>query len=108
MSYQMKIESFIEAEPANRRYSANKEHLYSDLNGEAVILSLKNGKYYGVNGVGAFIWSSIQEPVTFQDIRSAVMREYDVDEAICQLEVSSFLEKMTEEGLVEVFDEKNT
>ena len=104
----MKTESYSEAEPENRRYLANKEHLYSDLNGEAVILSMKNGKYYGVNGVGAFIWSSIQEPIYFQDIRSAVMREYDVDEATCQLEVSSFLEKMTEEGLVEIFDEKNT
>jgi hypothetical protein len=91
----------------NNRFVAVKDHLYSELKGEGVILSLKNGKYYGVNSVGACIWETVQNPVTFQEIQSNVMREFDVNEALCRQDVLSFLEKMTKEELVEVVDEKN-
>lgn len=107
VNFMVKTQSLDETALPNYRFTANKEHLYSDLNGEAVILSLKNGKYYGVNGVGAFIWSTIQNPVSLQDIQTTVMGEYEVDEATCRQKVLSFLEKMVEEGLIEILDEKN-
>ena len=102
----VKTRSFDEIILANCCFIADKEHLYSDLNGEAVILSLKNEKYYGINAVGAFIWSTIQNPVTFQDIQENIIEEYDIDEATCRKEVASFLKKMAEENLIEILDEK--
>ena len=89
-------------------FVAIKEHLYSDLNGEAVILSMKNGKYYGLNEVGRSIWNVIKDPTNLEEIQARVMREYEVDEETCRLEVSSFLQKMFCEGLIEVVDEKTT
>lgn len=88
------------------RFAAIKEHLYSDLNGEAVILSMKNGKYYGLNGVGRTIWTALKEPTSLEAIRARVMSEYEVDEDICRREVLSFLQKMLGEGLIEVLDGK--
>ncbi|MEP7036985.1 MAG: lasso peptide biosynthesis PqqD family chaperone [Acidobacteriota bacterium] len=105
---QIKKQSFDESELVNQLFSADKEHLYSDMEGEAVILSLKNGKYYGVNSVGAYIWTTLQNPISFQDIQAGVMQEYSVDEETCRREVLVFLERMTEEGLVEVLDAKNS
>ncbi len=99
-------QAFDKHELTNNRFVAIKDHLYTDLKEEGVILSLKNGKYYGVNGVGACIWTAIQNPVTFKEIQSAVMQEYDVDREICRTEVLSFLQKMEEEELVEVLDAK--
>jgi hypothetical protein len=84
---------------------AIKEHLYSDLNGEAVILSMKNGKYYGLNEVGRTIWNAIKDPTYLSEIQARVMREYDVDENTCRHEVHSFVRKMHLEGLVEILDE---
>lgn len=101
----MNIQQFDE-HAATPRFLAIKEHLFSEMKDEAVILSVKNGKYYGVNAVGASIWKAIQEPVTFQEIQSSIMQEYDVDQATCQQEISTFLKKMQEEGLVEISDEK--
>ncbi len=92
----------------NRQYKAVSEHLSCDLNGEAVILNIKNGKYYGINEVGSVIWGAIQNPVNFEDIKSLVLQEYEVDEATCGKEVKDFLEKMAKEDLVEVLDEKNS
>ncbi len=88
-----------------RKYKAVAGHLSCDLNGEAVILNMKNGKYYGVNSVGASIWAAIQVPISFGDILSALLAEYEVDEEICRQSIATFLEKMAREGLIEVFDE---
>ncbi len=88
-------------------FVAIREHLYSDLNGEAVILSMKTGKYYGLNEVGRSIWNAIKYPTNLEEIHARVTREYDVDEKTCHREVSSFLQKMFAEGLIEVLDEKN-
>ncbi len=91
---------------SKERFAAIKEHLYSDLNGEAVILSMKNGKYYGLNEVGKTIWNSIKEPTNLAQIQARVMSEYEVDENVCYGEVLSFLHKMLREELIEIVDEK--
>lgn len=87
------------------RYQAIKEHLFSRLNDEGVILSLKNGKYYGLNSVGLSVWTNIQKAATFAEIEAAVMEEYDVDEETCRREISLFLEKMLSEELIETVDD---
>ena len=89
------------------RVRAVKEHLYSDLKDEAVILNMENGKYYGLNAVGVSIWKAIQQPATIEQIESAVMQEYDVDHETCHNEVVLFIRKMAAEKLIEIVDEKS-
>lgn len=90
---------------SRRRYQAIKEHLFSQLNDEGVILSLKNGKYYGLNSVGVSVWNKVKEAATLAEIEVAVMNEYEVDEEICRREVSLFLEKMLREELIDIIDD---
>lgn len=90
------------------RFSAIKDHLYSELKDEGVVLSLKNGKYYGLNEVGRSIWKSIQSPVTVAEIQTAIIDEYEIDEETCREEVINFLRQMAKEELVEVQDEKDS
>lgn len=92
----------------NNRFEAIKDHLYSEIKGEGVILSLKNGKYYSVNPVGGSIWQAIQSPATLPEIQAAVTREYEVEEHTCRREVLTFLEQMVKEELVEVSNEKGS
>ena len=90
----------------NRRFSASKDHLYSNLNGKGVILSMKNDKYYGVNEVGASIWNVLQTPTTLTNIIKELMDEYEVDKPTCEKQVVTFLQKLQKDGLVEIFDEE--
>lgn len=87
-----------------RRFQAITEHLFSMLSEEAVILSLKNGKYYGLNPVGVSIWHAIKEPATLAEIETAIMQEYEVDHSTCQTAVAEFLEKMIAEELIKTID----
>jgi hypothetical protein len=95
-------------EEANRamRYKVIGEHLFSELNNEAVVLSLKNGKYYGLNNVGVSIFQALQSPKSLGELKTEIMAEYSVDETVCETELKSFLQTMEKEGLIEVFDDE--
>lgn len=90
------------------RYQAIKEHLCCELNGEAVLLSLKNGKYYGLNPVASRIWELIQTPLSTNEIQNAILLEYEVEREMCEQEISVFLKQMAAEELIIVTHEKVT
>ena|SRR5688572_26347105 len=73
-----------------------------DLGGEAAILSINSGVYYGLDEIGALIWNLIQVPQRVTAIREAVVREYEVEPARCERDVISILEKLLAERLIEV------
>jgi hypothetical protein len=87
------------------RYKAVTEHLYCDLNGEAVVLSLANGRYYGMNSVAARIWELVQEARSANEIEKAILLEYEVEQAVCKRQVSDFLQVMVAEDLLVVIHE---
>lgn len=83
--------------------SVTKEAVHCDVEDEVVILGLKDGVYYGLNPVGAFIWNTIiQEPKTVAEIRDAVLEEYDVSEEVCEKDLMELLTELSDKGLVEV------
>ena len=81
---------------------AAKDQASSDLGGEVAILDLKAGVYYGLDAVGARIWSLIQEPRTVNEIRDILLEEYEVEPEHCERDVLALLRRLADEGLVEV------
>jgi hypothetical protein len=80
---------------------ASKEQVSCDLLGEAVILDLKNGIYYGLDEVGARIWTLIQQPRRVQEILETLLSEYDVELERCEYDLLSLLRELKSRGLVE-------
>lgn len=80
------------------------DQISCDLNGEAVILNLKSGVYYGLDEVGARVWKLIEEPRTLHEIRDELVQEYDVSPEQCEADVRGLLARMLDEGLIEVRD----
>jgi len=85
-----------------------KDQVSCDLSGEAAILNLKSGVYFGLNAVGASIWKLIQEPKTVKEIQEALLEEYDVDPDRCEQDILELLQELSTNGLIEIADEKNT
>jgi hypothetical protein len=83
---------------------AAKDQVSSDLGGEVAILDLKAGVYYGLDAVGARIWSLIQEPRTVNEIRNILLEEYEVEPERCERDLLVLLQRLATEGLVEVED----
>jgi len=85
-----------------------KEQVSCDLGGEAAILNMKNGVYYGLDPIGARIWNLIQEPKSLNEIRELLLKEYDVEPDRCERDLLVLLQKLASEGLIEVKDEPGT
>jgi coenzyme PQQ synthesis protein D (PqqD) len=83
---------------------AAKDQVSCDLAGEAAILNIKSGLYYGLDPVGARIWSLMQEPRPVAEIQDAIASEYDVEPERCALDLAELLQKLLAEGLIELKD----
>jgi Coenzyme PQQ synthesis protein D (PqqD) len=81
---------------------AAKDQVSSDLGGEVAILDLKAGVYYGLDAVGARIWSLIQEPRTVIEIRDILLEEYEVEPERCERDLLVLLQRLADEGIIEV------
>ena len=92
----------------NSRIVVSQDQVSCDLSGEAAILNLKAGVYYGLNTVGASIWKLIQEPRTVKEIRDALAEEYDVEPKRCERDILELLQELSTHELIQILDEKNT
>jgi Coenzyme PQQ synthesis protein D (PqqD) len=79
-----------------------RDQVSSDLAGEAVVLSLTSGVYYGLDAVGARIWNLMQEPRTVYSIRDAILEEFEVEADRCERDLLAFLQRLAAEGLIEI------
>lgn len=86
--------------------SQGEGNIVSDMDGEKVMLSIHNGKYYNLGELGGEIWEKIKEPVSIQNLVDELVAEYDVELATCREQVISFLTLLIDEGLVKVEGEK--
>jgi hypothetical protein len=84
---------------------AAKGQVSSDLGGEVAILDLERGTYYGLDEVGARIWQLVQDPTVVGEVQAKVVEEYDVEPARAERDVLALLQRLVDEGLVEVQDE---
>src|SRR5579872_4425010 len=81
---------------------ASKDQVSCNLGDEAALLHMNKGVYYGLDPVGAQIWKLLQSPRRVAEIHEAVSREYDVEPERCERDLRALLERLLEEGLIEV------
>lgn len=82
----------------------SEDLLHSTLGGEEVILNPTNGTYYGLDGVGARVWTIIEEPHTAREVSEQLEKEYDVDRSTVERDVLELFREFDEEGLVETLE----
>jgi Coenzyme PQQ synthesis protein D (PqqD) len=81
---------------------AAAEQVSCPLGEESAILNLKNSLYYGLDTVGARVWTLLQKPRTIGELRDTLLDEYEVESERCERDLIRLLEKMRAEGLIEV------
>ena len=84
------------------KFQLPEEVLFREIGGEAVILNIKTGKYYGLNEMGARIWARLLEKGSLQAACQALLEEYDVSEAQLQADMLQLVEGLAEKGLLTV------
>jgi|SRR5690348_1667023 coenzyme PQQ synthesis protein D (PqqD) len=99
----MSIASSVQGLSRETVVRASPQQVFCNVADEAVLLSMRDGAYYGLNEVAASIWKHIQEPLTLLELRDALLAEYcDIDEDECERAVASFLMEMISLKLVDL------
>lgn len=76
--------------------------MFRDLEGEAVLLELGTGRYFGLNETGTRIWLLLQEHGSVEQVLRAMAEEFDVAEDLLRSELLSFLDTLISQKLLEV------
>lgn len=82
--------------------TVSKNYVYCKVEDELVLLGMDDGVYYGLNPVGAFIWEKINEPITINELREAILEEYDVGKDECEGDLFDLLEELADKGMIDV------
>ena len=83
---------------------AGKDQVACALGEEAAILHMGSGIYYGLDPVGARVWNLLQQPQSVEEIREALVAEYEVEPDRCEADLLDLLERLRSERLIEVRD----
>jgi hypothetical protein len=78
--------------------------VFSNLDGESIVLNMSSGSYYGLNELAAFVWQRLDAAPSVANIRQAILDEYDVDSDRCAQDLASLLTLLSERQLVEIKD----
>ena len=83
---------------------ASPDLMMADLEGEAVLLNIESGRYFGLNEVGTRIWAQLSEPRTVEEIVNALQGEYAVPVEQLQRDVMAFVDQMISRSLLHISD----
>lgn len=84
------------------RVVASSRQISCDLANEAVILSLEDGVYYGLNPVASRVWVLVQQPQTIHEIREVLLSEFEIEESVCTRDLIDLFGQLKQRGLIEV------
>jgi hypothetical protein len=85
-----------------KTFHRSENQLSCDLGGETAILGLRDGRYYGLDAVGARIWELLDRPRSPSEIEGVLLEEYEVEPDRLRGDVGKFLGRLEDLGLVEI------
>lgn len=74
--------------------------LEADVGDDLVALDPAAGSCFGFNSVATSVWRQLDEPKTFEQLKQALLDQYEVDADQCARELKELLDTMTDQGLV--------
>lgn len=78
--------------------------LVRELDGEAVLLNLDNESYYGLDEIGAHMWSVVNASDSVESAYEALIAEYHVDAQRLRQDLQGLIEEWIEHGLARIDD----
>lgn len=70
------------------------------MEGEALLINLRNGAYYSLAGTGAWVWHALRGHRTQAEVVDFVAMGLDVDPTTARRDVASLLAELAQEDLV--------
>ncbi len=75
--------------------------LFRDLDGEAMLVDVESGKYFGLNETGSEIWRLLVEGLPTEEIPSRLVESFDVTLEAATAGVEGLVRELRAHGLAE-------
>lgn len=79
---------------------AVKDQVSAQLDGETIILTMRDGVYYSVDRVGSRVWSLTASPITLGAVHRTLLDEYEVEADVAWRDLVSLVEDLLRTGLL--------
>ena len=84
------------------RVEVNEDVLFQELQGEAVLLNLKSGIYFGLDAIGTRIWQLFSKHEALSAVAQAIVEEYEVTLDSCEADLLTLVSELERQGLVKL------
>jgi hypothetical protein len=74
--------------------------LTAEVDGEIVMMSIEQGRYFGLDHIGSDIWKRIEPPCSFATLIDGLAADYEADRTTIVTEVQSLLDHMAKHDIV--------
>ena len=74
--------------------------LTAEVDGEIVMMSIEQGRYFGLDDIGSDIWKRLDTPRSFAELINRLASDYDADQATIAADVRDLLSRMAEQDVV--------
>ena len=82
------------------RFQIHPEAIFTQLEGQVVILQYESGTYYTLNEIGTRVWQLLEQDKTLREIVDLLRQEYAVSEAQLTEDLTRLLHELQKEGLL--------
>ncbi len=73
--------------------------LSTEIDGEAVLIGLETGHYFGLDSIATEIWKRIEQPCRLGDLCAGLAEAFDGDAVVIASETRAFLAQLIERDL---------
>lgn len=80
--------------------SRNNDILANAIGSETVMMSIEQGRYYGTNNTGSYIWKLLETPLSFGELCDRLANDFNISKDQCVREVEPFLAELSKENII--------
>ena len=81
-------------------YAPGPDVVFRELEGEAVLLNLETGIYFGLNATGLRMWQLIEQHRTLDRVLALLTREFDAPAAELEADLLAWVSQLEDQGLL--------
>ena len=82
--------------------SRTGEFISTKMDDDTVMMSIEQGKYFGLDAVGSRIWDLLESPTKVHDLVTTLVAEFEVTPDTCKKDVITFLDTLHQKEMLEI------